>query len=130
MTKKMTRKEALEAAIYLVKLAADETINTDNATNWKEAAEVLEKMVASIKKQSERPRTTSKARIQNEKLADDLVGEMVGHGEPVTTKWITEHVKFITTSQKATAVCKVAIEKGDIIRTVDEKKQVWYVLAE
>ena len=123
MTKKMTRKEALELMLEITREGFE-------AEEVQEAREVITKMIASIKKQSERPRTTSKARIQNEKLADDLVGEMVGHGEPVTTKWITEHVKFITTSQKATAVCKVAIEKGDIIRTVDEKKQVWYALAE
>lgn len=128
--KKMTRKEALEAAIYLVKLAADETINTDNAANWGEVAEVLEKMHASIEKQSKRPRGTSRARIENEKLADNLVGEMVAYGKPVNTKWITEHVQYILTPQKATAVCKVAMDKGDIIRTVDEKKKVWYSLAE
>lgn len=120
--KKMTRKEALEIAI--------ERFNPDADKVDAEVVKVFRKMLASIEKQSKRPRGTSRARVENEKLADNLVGEMVAYGKPVNTKWITEHVQYILTPQKATAVCKVAMDKGDIIRTVDEKKKVWYSLAE
>lgn len=123
MAKKMTRKEALELMLE----ATREGFESDEMV---EAREVVEKMIASIEKQAKRPKTPSKAAIENEKLADNLVGEMVGYGKPVDTKWITEHVQFILTTQKATAVCKVAMAKGDIVRVVDEKKHVWYHLPE
>lgn len=119
--KKITRKEALEFAIDAINEAFDDC---------DEYIEVIEKMIASIDKQAKRPRGTSKARLENEKLLDNLVGEMVACGEPVNTKWITEHVQFIMTPQKATAVCKLGIEKGEIVRTVDDKKKVWYSLPE
>ena len=123
--KKMTRREALTNVVMHLH-------DCENYANedWHEEIEVLNKMIASIDKQAKRPRGTSRARLENEKLADDLVGEMVGYGKPVNTKWITEHVKYILTPQKATAVCKLAIEKGEIIRTVDDKKKVWYSLSE
>ena len=124
--KKMTRKKALENVLGWI---ADGYIPSDEAT-VEEVQGILEKMAASIEKQSKRPRGVSRTRIENEKLADNLVGEMVAYGKPVNTKWITEHVRYILNSQKATAVCKVAMDKGDIIRTVDEKKKVWYSLAE
>lgn len=119
--KKMTRKEALEAAIYLVKLAADETINTDNAANWNEAAEVLGKMYASITKPRVKSNAPSKARIENEKLAAAAVEAIREHGEPVTCKWITEHVRGILTPQKATAVMKLAIDAGEVTREKNGK---------
>lgn len=125
--KKMTRKEALEFAIdNIVANCGDDLEKCGGDV----AIEVINKMLASIEKQSKRPRGTSRVRIENEKLADNLVGEMVAYGKPVNTRWITEHVQYILTPQKATAVCKVAMDKGDIIRTVDEKKKVWYSLAE
>jgi len=127
MAKKMTRKEALEFAIdNIIANCGDDLAKCGG----EEAIEVINKMLTSIEKQSNRPKGTSKTRLENEKLADDLVGEMVAVDHPVSTKWITEHVRYVTTPQKATAVCKVAVERGDIIRTVDDKKKVWYSLAE
>lgn len=131
MTKKMTRKQALELAIRMFKeheYGANETFMTE--LEGVPAVEVLNKMLISIDKQSNKPKTPSKARLENEKLADNLVGEMVAIDKPVDTKWITEHVRFVTNSQKANAVVKIAMEKGDIVREVDEKKHVWYRLAE
>ena len=127
MADKMTRKEALEFAIDNIVANCGDDLKKCGGDK---AIEVIERMIASIDKQANRPKGTSKARLINEKLADDLVGAMVAYDAPVNTKWITEHVKFVTTSQKANAVVKVAIEKGDIVRTVDEKKHVWYRLAE
>lgn len=129
MTKKMTRKQALEDVIEIVNTMVEWETDEDIKT-WDEIQTVLRKMLTSIDKQSNKPKTPSKTRLENEKLADNLVGEMVAIDKPVDTKWITEHVKFVTSSQKANAVVKIAIEKGDIVREVDEKKHVWYKLAE
>lgn len=123
MTKKMTRKQALELMLELTREGFE-------AEEVQEAREVIKKMLISIDKQSNKPKTPSKTRLENEKLADNLVGEMVAIDKPVDNKWITEHVKFVTNSQKANVIVKIAIEKGDIVREVDEKKHVWYRLAE
>lgn len=123
MAKKMTRKQALELMLELTREGFE-------AEEVQEAREVIKKMLASIDKQNNKPKTPSKTRLENEKLADDLVGEMVAIDKPVDNKWITEHVKFVTNSQKANVIVKIAIEKGDIVREVDEKKHVWYRLAE
>ena len=130
--KKMTRKEALNTLIEVATEWKSQNFTDDDlaCTNIEKAIEVANKMLASIEKQSNKPKTPSKTRLENEKLADDLVGEMVAIDKPVDTKWITEHVRFVTNSQKANAVVKIAIEKGDIVREVDEKKHVWYRLAE
>ena len=130
--KKMTRKEALNTLIEVAAEWKSQNFADDDlaCAHIEKAIEVANKMLASIEKQANRPKTPSKASIENDKLADNLVGEMVAYGEPVDTKWITEHVQYVLTSQKATAVAKVAIAKGDIVRTVDEKKHVWYSLAE
>lgn len=124
MAKKMTRKQALVNVITFL------NDNEQFGDDWTEEIEILQKMLASIDKQSNKPKTPSKTRLENEKLADDLVGEMVAIDKPVDNKWITEHVKFVTNSQKANVIVKIAIEKGDIVREVDEKKHVWYRLAE
>lgn len=124
MANKMTRAEALTNVIVFLRE------NEQFGDDWSEEIEVLDKMLTSINKQKTRPKTPSKTRLENERLADNLVGEMVAVDKPVNTKWITEHVKFITNSQKANVIVKIAIEKGDIIRFEDDKKKVWYKLAE
>lgn len=128
----MTRKEALHTLIEIAEEWRSQNFEDDElaGSHTEEAIAVAQKMIASIEKQSNKPKTPSKTRLENEKLADDLVGEMVAIDKPVDTKWITEHVRFVTNSQKANAVVKIAIEKGDIVREMDEKKHVWYRLAE
>jgi len=109
----ITRAEALEAAIYLMGLAADETINTDNATNWNEAAEVLRKMHASITKPREKSNEPSKAAKENIRLAGEVL-KVMPDGEPVLTSWIMEHVNGIMTPQKCTKVMAVLIDAGRV----------------
>lgn len=126
--KKMTRAEALNAAIYLVSLAADETINTDNAANWNEVAGVLEKMLASINKQAARPRSKSSARLQNEPMAKEFIAKLREHGQPVNTKWMCENIRYCIHSQKAVAIAKIAIEWGEVEK-VTIKGRTYYVPA-
>lgn len=90
-----------------------------------EEREVLEKMHASITKPRVKPEGPTKGQLENINLAKALETAMREYGEPVTTKWITEHVNGIMTSQKAVAVCKVA----NVVRFY-EGRQCYYRLAE
>lgn len=99
--KKMTRKEALEAAIYLVKLAADETIDTDNAANWYEAAEVLEKMYAQVTKPRTRKPNTAK------RDANIALGEKFAEAWDEETFKAANVAEILEVSKpKANAICK------------------------
>ena len=106
----VTRKSALEFCMELPEVKANP-----------EVAEVLGKMYASITKPRTKSDAPSKARILNESLATAAVAAIREHGEPVSTKWITEHVNGILTPQKATAVMKLAIERGEVTREKDGK---------
>lgn len=112
--KKMTRVEALNIALETV----------ENA----EAREVLTKMVEQLSKPRKKAEGPSKARRDNERLAHDMAEAITAHGEKVTPKWVTEHVKGIMTPQKAVAVAKVAEELGLIAKT-KEGKATYYETA-
>lgn len=108
MTKKnsMTRAEALQNAIALFPSDAPEV-------------EVLDKMIQSITKPRKKSDAPSKARVENEKLAQDMRDAIQRNGSPVNAKWITEHVRGIMTTQKAAAVARVGVELGIINKIVD-----------
>lgn len=111
MAKKLivTRAEALEATIALVKQVATE----DDAHNWSEIAEVLTKMHASITKPREKSNEPSRAAKENIRLANEVLKVMPAD-EPVLTSWIMEHVNGIMTSQKCTKVMAVLISAGKV----------------
>lgn len=115
--KKMTRAQALEFAV--------ETIR--NYEGDCEAVEVLNKMLIQVTKPRKKSDAPSKARVQNEALAAACVAAMEGH-DNVTSKWLIEHVNGLMTPQKATAVMKIAIESGAVVRN-KEGKTVTYSLA-
>ena len=91
-----------------------------------EELEVLVKMLASLEKPRKKSDEPTKAQVINNNLADSLVNTMQAHGEPVTVKWITEHVNGSNTPQKAVAVTRVA---GERIVKFYEGRQVFYRLA-
>lgn len=113
--KKMTRKEALEIAIA--------------AVENEEATEVLSKMLEQVSKPRKRAEGPSKARRENERLLADVISAIEDKGEPVTSKWITEHVRGLLTPQKVTAVAKIGIENGSLVRN-KEGKTVTYSIPE
>ena len=117
--KEMTRAQALEFAL--------EVLNTYDDARALEAYPVLEKMHAQVTKPRKRSDAPSKARIQNEALAAKCIAAMEGQ-EGVTSKWLIEHVDGLMTPQKATAVMKIAVESGAVIRSKDGKT-VSYSLA-
>lgn len=89
----------------------------DNA----EVIEVLTKMHEQLTKPRKRSDAPTKTQIMNANLAKAAIEAIKAHGEPVTTKWITEHVNGILTPQKCTAVMKIAIESGEITKEKDGK---------
>ena len=89
----------------------------DNA----EVIEVLTKMHEQLTKPRKKSDAPTKTQIMNANLAKAAVEAIREHGEPVTTKWITEHVNGIMTPQKCTAVMKVAIDAGTITKNKDGK---------
>ncbi len=109
--KKMTRVEALSIALETVE-------NT-------EAREVLAKMVEQLSKPRKKAEGPSKVRRDNERLAHEMADAIAEHGEKVTPKWVTEHVRGILTPQKAVAVAKVAEELG-LITKGKEGKTTYY----
>lgn len=117
--KEMTRAQALTIAIDTIREYEGEC----------EALTVLEKMHAQITKPRKRSDAPSKARILNESLAGKVYEAMQGYGEPVSTKWVCEHVNGIMTPQKATAVMRILLEDGRVTRS-KEGKAVTYSIAE
>jgi hypothetical protein len=119
-TNTITRAQALESALYLVKLAINETANTENSANWEEVAEVLHKMHASITKPRVKSNEPSKAAKENIRLAGEVLKVMPAD-EPVLTSWIMEHVNGIMTSQKCTKVMEVLIKAGKVEKVAKVK---------
>lgn len=114
MTKKnvITRAEALTIAI-------------ERCADVPEVAEVLTKMHASITKPRKKSDAPSKARRENEQLATALAAAIPA-GEGVSSKWVTEHVRGILTTQKAAAVARVGVELGIIRREVDGRNVTYW----
>ncbi len=130
MTKKVTRKQALEDVIEIVNTMI-EWENDEDMEEWNNIQTVLKNMIAQIDKQAARPKTKSSARIQNENLARAFISQLKEKpaGFLASAKWMSENIPFVMTSQKANAVAKVAIE-WDAIKRVEEDKKVYYVLNE
>lgn len=120
--KKMTRKEALELMLEITREGFE-------AENVQEAREVLRKMITSIEKSNSRPKGKTTARIQNETFMKELYEKMKVHKDPVTPKWVTEHVNGVMSTQRAVWVAKVGKEWG-WIKEIRVKKDVFYALAD
>ena len=117
---KPTRAQALESAIALTR----EQWEVDDS--WKEVTAVLERMLTSITRP--RAKQTSKARKDNEELAEWLRDFVSAHGDGVTASEIAKAGNSaVQSSQKAAAVAKVAIEKGYIVRNKSGKVTTYYL---
>lgn len=124
MTKKMTRREALEFAIdNIVANCGDDLAKC----RGDEAISVLENMVAQIDKQAARPKSKSSARVANEPIAREFIKVLAKEGNPLSAKEMTYKVRFCTTPQKAVAIAKIAEEWG-AIEKVTIKNRVFYRL--
>lgn len=86
-----------------------------------EVAEVLRKMHEQVTKPRKKSDAPTKTQLINNNLAAAAVEAIRAKGEPVTSKWICEHVNGIMTPQKCTAVMRVAIEQGEAQKHKDGK---------
>lgn len=111
--KKMTRKEALSIAVA----------TCENA----EAAAIINKMIKQLDKPRKRAEGPTKARRDNERFAREFADAIVNHGERVTGKWLSEHIKGLPSysPQKISAIAAVGIEMGILSKT-KEGKVVYY----
>lgn len=91
-----------------------------------EEREVLVKMLASLEKPRKKTDAPTKTQIENVNLANVLVEKMQEHGEPVTAKWIADHIIGIPTAQKAVAVVKAS--NGRVVKFY-EGRQAFYKIA-
>lgn len=126
MTKKMTRKEALNFAVE----ALSTMIEWEDDELFKECDEVINimrNMIAQIDKQATRPKSKSSARVANEPIAREFIKVLAKEGNPLSAKEMTYKVRFCTTSQKAVAIAKIAEEWG-AIEKVTIKNRVFYRL--
>ena len=126
MTKKMTRKEALE---NVVRFLRDNEQYLPDGDDWSAEIKVLDNMIAQIDKQAARPKSKTAARRQNEKLAKEFIELLKKEQQPVNAKWMTYHVKYCLTTQKAVAIAAIAEEWGDIEK-VTIKNRTYYQLIE
>ena len=117
--KKMTRAQALEFAV--------ETIR--NYEGDCEAVEVLNKMLIQVTKPRKKSDAPTKTQILNRGLAEKCYDAIAAKGEAVSSKWLIEHVNGLLTPQKTTAVMRILIEDGRIVRN-KEGKTISYAIAE
>ena len=120
----ITRAAALATVMGWIE---DGYIPSDEQT-VEEVAEVLRKMHTQITKPRKKSDTPSKARILNEALAAKCYDAMEGQ-ENVSSKWLIEHVNGLMTPQKTTAVMRILIDEGKVIRN-KEGKTITYSRAE
>lgn len=103
------------------------TIAMKRCADLPDVVETLAKMHASITKP--RAKQVSKARVGNERLAAIVRDAISAKGDGMSTKDIVNlGIAEITTTQKAAAVCRVAVELGYLHKNVDGKS-VTYSLA-
>lgn len=117
----ITRKSALSAAIIAFDFLNMEAIHPEGMpdVDYAEVKEVLGNMLAQISKP--RAKAVSKARLMNENLAHEIAKILPAEG--LTSKQIVELGNpAITTTQKATAVMRVAEEMGLAVKIKDGKK--------
>ena len=69
----------------------------------------VEKMIADLR--APRPKKDSEAKVFNENAAREIA-ESTPSGTEIDTKWVTEHVKHVTHTQKATYILKAGVELG------------------
>ena len=85
-------------------------------------------VLANMHKQLTKPRAkaVSKARKVNENLAAKVRDAISAHGDGMGTKEIVNlGIPEITTTQKASAVCRVAVELGYLHKCVDGKRVIY-----
>ena len=116
----LTNAQALTAATELAKQAGME----DLAEKLAHMAEVAAKP-----RKSKEDKTPSKAQLANIAMAQEAVAKMREYGEPVSSKWIMENVRYVTSTQKVTAIMRVALKNGWVVKGEPVKGAARYEVA-
>lgn len=116
----ITNAQALTAAVELATNAGME----DLAAKLAHMAEI-----ASKPRKGSDKKTPTKNQIANMEMAKEAVEKMRGFGEPVSSKWVMENVRYVTSTQKATAIMGVAMAQGWVIKGESIKGSARYQLA-
>lgn len=99
----------------------------ERCTDNPDVVDVLTKMHAQLTKP--RKAVVSKARLANEKLAAKVHAAILERGDGMSTKDIVAlGIPEILTTQKAAAVCRVAVEMGLLTKCVNGKA-ITYAIA-
>ena len=109
----LTNHEALEMAVALA-----------NEAGNNELAEKLGHMIHMLEKKRQAPKSPSKTQLQNRALAKTLLESMPD--DAVGTAWVMDHIAGIMTPQKATAIFKLLIEDGTVVKTEPVNGKVYY----
>jgi len=112
--KEMTRAQALTFAIDRLREIEGDWAELD------ESIAVLEKMHAQVTKPRKKSDAPTKTQIINANLAEKCYAAMEGQ-ENVTSKWLIEHVNGLMNPQKVTAVMKILIESGKVVKNKEGK---------
>lgn len=114
----MTNAQALAMSIELAKNANETALVSK-----------LEKMYATATKPRKKSDAPTKEQIARMGMVKELVALMQDHNEPISTQWVIDNVKYVTTPQKATAVLRDAIAQGLVVKTDSVKGRTRYTLA-
>ena len=109
------------------------TAATELATNagMDELAAKLAHMaeMAAKPRKSKGEKTPTKAQLANFAMAKEAVAKMREHGEPVSSKWIMENVRYVTSTQKVTAIMRIALDNGWVVKGEPVKGAARYEVA-
>lgn len=128
MTKKMTRKEALEFAIDNIVANCGDSLEECGGDK---AIEALQKMINQIDKQAARPKAKTSTRLKNENYARQVIAKVSQYETPprINAKWISQNIPFVDSSQKGVYVAKILLEWGAFSEIV-EKGRKFYIYNE
>lgn len=129
MTKKqtITRKDALTTAVEIMReyVGINFTDGDVAATHTENAIAVLENMIVQIDRQAAKPKGKTSARVQNEQYAIAFCNMLETLTEPVSARWISEHVRGVMSVSRAVWVAKIAEEWGAIEKVTIKNRTLY-----
>lgn len=128
-TNKLTNAIALNAAIAVFdEMDATATIGDFTAEEY--AGKLRKMLETATKKRTGEKMETPEQRKNREEYIPAMLEAMAKHGEPVSSKWVTENVRGITTTQKATALLTMCVKNKTIERIQDGRKVLFALKTE
>lgn len=135
-TNKLTVAQTLEVVCKVVDTSPD--VFTDALNEINEHADMEEftakivKMYQNASKASTpKEKGPSKAQIENLNYAKQVLNYLNQNQDTILTlAWVKDNIKFVTTSQKASAIVNVLLKNGSVVKTTPIDGHVAYKLAD